>query len=258
MSEEPSTEQVSTSSNRWWKKLVLLAIAAASFAAIYVYFGDFIFGGDEGGSFLDRLAAQQSKLEAYQQQNPILVYGIAFLVYVLVTAFSIPVATVLTLAFGWYFGLWRGLVLVSFASTAGATLAFLFSRYLLRDSIQNQFGDRLEKFNTALEREGPFYLFTLRLIPVVPFFVINLVMGLTPIRVTQFWWISQLGMLAGTFVYVNAGAAVPSLETLAEKGTSGILSIQLVFGFVLLGLFPIVVKKMMNKFGKNKGDAVSN
>lgn len=258
MSEEPSTEQVSTSSNRWWKKLVLLAIAVAAFAAIYVYFGDFIFGGEEGESFLDRLAAQQSKLEAYQQQNPILVYGIAFFVYVLVTAFSIPVATVLTLVFGWYFGLWRGLILVSFASTAGATLAFLFSRYLLRDSIQNQFGDRLEKFNTALEREGPFYLFTLRLIPVVPFFVINLVMGLTPIRVTQFWWISQLGMLAGTFVYVNAGAAVPSLETLAEKGTSGILSIQLVIGFVLLGLFPIVVKKMMNKFGKNKGDAVSN
>ena len=118
--------------------------------------------------------------------------------------------------YGWYFGLAPAVILVSFASTSGATIAFLLSRYLFRDAIQTRFRDQLAKFNQALQREGAFYLFTLRLIPAVPFFVINVVMGLTPIRTLTFWWVSQVGMLAGTIVYVYAGSTIPSLAHLAD------------------------------------------
>ena len=122
----------------------------------------------------------------------------------------------MTLVIGWFFGFWRALLVVSFASTAGATLAFLLSRYFLRDSIQNRFGGQLKKFNESLDREGAFYLFTLRLIPAVPFFVINVVMGLTKIRTGTYWWVSQVGMLAGTCVYVYAGTTIPSLNQIAD------------------------------------------
>jgi uncharacterized membrane protein YdjX (TVP38/TMEM64 family) len=134
---------------------------------------------------------------------------------------------------------------VSFASTTGATVAFLVSRYLLRDAVQARFGGRLEKFNEALRREGAFYLFTLRLIPAAPFFAINLVMALTPIRVRTFWWVSQLGMLPGTFVFVNGGAALPDLQTIIDERGAGILSVHLVLSFVALGLFPIAAKKII-------------
>ena len=153
----------------------------------------------------------------------------------------------MTLVIGWYFGFARGLILVSFASTAGATLAFLLSRYFLRDTIQNKFGDKLASFNESLKREGAFYLFSLRLIPAVPFFVINVVMGLTPVKTPTFWWVSQLGMLPGTAVFVYAGSQFPDLKTLAEKGPGGILTPQLIAAFVVLGLFPLVVKKLMAK-----------
>ena len=158
-----------------------------------------------------------------------------------------PGATGLSLACGWFFGFWQGVLFVSFASTTGATLAFLLSRYLFRDAILNRFGDRLAGFNAALEREGAFYLFTLRLIPAVPFFVINVVMGLTPMRVRTYWWVSQVGMFPGTCVYVYAGSQVPSLKKLADDGIRGILTPQMIGAFILLGLFPIVVKKIMGK-----------
>jgi len=144
--------------------------------------------------------------------------------------------------------------LVSFASTAGATVAFLLSRYLFRDALQSRFGDRLAGFNAALESEGAFYLFTLRLIPAVPFFVINVVMGLTPLKTRTFWWVSQLGMLPGTVVYVSAGASVPSLQVLAERGVGGVLSPQLFAAFIALGLFPLIVKSVM-KAGKKPSSA---
>ena len=166
----------------------------------------------------------------------------------------------LTLANGWLltqlygktFGFLAAMLLVSFASAIGATLAFLLSRYLFRDSVQARFGMYLEKFNRALERDGAFYLFTLRLIPQVPFFVINVVMGLTPMPARTFWWVSQLGMLPGTAVIVYAGSAIPSLRKLAPRikneGLSAIISPSLVIAFILLGLFPLVVKKMMSRF----------
>jgi uncharacterized membrane protein YdjX (TVP38/TMEM64 family) len=221
------------------KIVVLLAVGSAIFFA-YKNYGDVL--------TLESLASKETELRQYQSDNPVLVYGIAFLVYVAVTGLSLPGAAVLTLVIGWYFGFVRGLILVSFASTAGATVAFLLSRYLLRDTIQNKFGNKLTSFNESLKREGAFYLFTLRLIPAVPFFVINVVMGLTPVKTSTYWWVSQLGMLPGTAVYVYAGSQFPDLKTQAEKGAGGILTPQLIAAFVLLGLFPLVVKKLMAKF----------
>ncbi len=199
-------------------KIIVFLLVAAAAVIGYWQFGDAI--------TLENLADRETALREAKANAPWLVFGTGFLIYVLVTGLSLPGAAVLTIAAGWFFGLWQGTLLASFASTTGATLAFLFSRFLFRDTIQRRFGDRLRKFNAALEKEGPFYLFTLRLIPAVPFFVINIVMGLTPIRARTFWWVSQLGMLAGTIVFVYAGAAVPSLAELAERGIGGILTDQ--------------------------------
>ena len=155
-------------------KLVVLSLVVFAAVFVFVKFGDAL--------TLSALASREDALRSYQADSSWLVMGLAFVVYVAVTGLSLPGAAALTLVFAWFFGFGRGLVLVSFASTAGATLAFLFSRFLLRDSIEAKFGERLVRFNKALAEEGAFYLFTLRLIPAVPFFVINLVMGLTPLR----------------------------------------------------------------------------
>ena len=197
---------------------------------------------------IDLLASKESTLREYQTTHPGQVLGLSFLIYVIATGLSLPGAALLTLFLGWFLGFGNGLLVVSFASTAGATMAFLLSRFLLNDIIQSKFGERLEKFNVALRKEGAFYLFTLRLIPAVPFFVINLVMGLTPIPARTFWWVSQVGMLPGTIVFVYAGSQFPSLSVLAEKGGSGILTPQLFIAFILLGIFPITVKKIMGRF----------
>ncbi len=222
-------------------RIVVLVLVVALIGILYRLFADQL--------TLASLAEQASVLRDYQRQRPYLVFAAAFLLYVTITGLSLPGAAGLTLAYGWYFGLLPAFVLVSFASTTGATIAFLLSRYLFRDLIQRKFGDRLTAFNQSLQREGAFYLFTLRLIPAVPFFVINVVMGLTPMRIWTFWWVSQLGMLAGTFVYVYAGSSVPDLQTLAEQGPRGILTPRLLVAFTLLGLFPLVVKKVMQGVG---------
>jgi uncharacterized membrane protein YdjX (TVP38/TMEM64 family) len=221
-------------------KIVVLVLVAIAFAVVFVQFRDQL--------TLSAFAEREVSFREYQTDNPWLVFGIAFIAYVAATGLSLPGAVVLTLVIGWFFGFGRALLLVSFASTAGATLAFLLSRFLLRDTIERKFGDRMRSFNEALKREGAFYLFTLRLIPIVPFFVINLVMGLTPVRTTTFWIVSQVGMLPGTAVFVYAGASVPSLKALAEKGAGGILSPQLLVAFVLLGLFPLIARKLVNRF----------
>lgn len=194
---------------------------------------------------LENLAEQESAIRRWRDQNPWLCYGAAFLIYVAVTGLSIPGAAPLTLAYAWFFGFWPALVLVSFASTTGATLAFLTSRFVLRDFIQSNFGSRLEAFNEALEKEGAFYLFTLRLIPAVPFFVINAVMGLTGLPVWTYWWVSQVGMLPGTIAYCWAGASVPDLNRLQKQGVSSVLSWELLAAFVVLGLLPITLKKVV-------------
>jgi len=222
-----------------WKKVAVALLVAAAATALYVKYGEAL--------LLDSLATKETELRRYGHQHPGFTYAVAFLIYVAVTGLSLPGAAGLTLIYGWYFGFMRGIILVSFASTTGATIAFLLSRFLFRDAIQKNFGDRLEGFNKALEREGSFYLFTLRLIPAVPFFVINAVMGLTPLKTTSYWWVSQLGMLPGTAVYVYAGSSVPSLADLAEQGTGGILTPRIILAFVLLGVFPLVVRSLMRK-----------
>ena len=233
------------------KKAVILLVVIGVVIVGYALFGDLL--------SLENLAKQETQLRTLQAESPLLVFGAAFLIYVAVTGFSLPGAAILTLAYGWYFGWIRGLVLVSFASTTGATIAFLFSRFLFRDAIQNRFGDRLQSFNQSLEKEGPFFLFTLRLIPAVPFFVINAVMGLTPIPTRTFWWVSQLGMLAGTAVFVYAGSSVPDLQTLADKGIGAVFTpsqmTQIVIAFVLLGLFPLIVRYAMKFFGRSNADS---
>ncbi len=229
-----------TSPRSTWAKFAVLAIVIGIAVAVYLQFADTL--------TLQSLANRETQLREFRDQHPVLVYAIAFAIYVTVTGLSLPGAAVLSLVTAWFFGFWRGLILVSFASTTGATIAFLLSRYLLRDTIQNRFGDRLSKFNDNLQREGAFYLFTLRLIVGVPFFVINVVMGLTPIKTQTFWWVSQLGMLPGTAAYVYAGASVPDLNTLAETGASGIFSLQLIVAFAILGIFPLIAKRLVNRF----------
>jgi uncharacterized membrane protein YdjX (TVP38/TMEM64 family) len=189
------------------------------------------------------LEAMQGSLAGLRQayaQHGLLMLGGYFALYVLMAALSLPGATVMGLAGGAVFGFWAATVAVSFASSIGATLAFLMSRYLFRDAVQRRFGDRLAAVNEGVAREGAWYLFTLRLIPVFPFFVINLLLGLTPMPVRTFYWVSQLGMLGGTMVYVNAGRELGRLESL-----SGILSPSMLAAFALLGLFPLAVKKVV-------------
>jgi uncharacterized membrane protein YdjX (TVP38/TMEM64 family) len=187
---------------------------------------------------LDALKASQATFDEWYGASPLVVIGAYFLVYVLVTALSLPGAAVMTIAGGALFGLGVGTLVVSFASSIGATLAFLAARFLLRDWVQGRFGDKLSTVNAGMAKDGAFYLFTLRLVPLFPFFVINLLMGLTPIKTRTFYWVSQLGMLAGTVVYVNAGTQLAQLESL-----SGILSPGLIASFTLLGLFPLLAKK---------------
>ena len=188
---------------------------------------------------LEALKHSQSDFAELRAQSPRLVAGIFFVLYVLATALSLPGAVILTLAAGALFGLAVGMLLVSFASSIGATLAFLASRFVLRDAVQRRFGDRLKTINDGVARDGALYLFTLRLVPIFPFFLINLLMGLTTLRARTFYWVSQVGMLAGTLVFVNAGTQLAQLQSL-----SGILSPGLLFSFVLLGLFPLLAKKM--------------
>lgn len=185
------------------------------------------------------LDAQQYLTRAFFQtlyaENPLMTAGMFFLIYVAVTGLSLPGAAIMTLIGGAIFGLGTGLLIISFASTIGATLAFIFSRTLLRDWVQKRFTDYMETINKGVKKDGAFYLATLRLIPAVPFFVINLVMGLTPIRVWTFYWVSQIGMLPGTVVYVNAGAQLGQVEDISVQG---ILTPELIGSFVLLALFP--------------------
>ena len=215
--------------------VVLLVVATVVVTAGYLLRDDLT---------LEALAAREVQFRQFQTNHPVAVYLVAFCIYVAVTGASLPGATPMTLVFAWLFGFWRALLLVSFASTAGASIAFLTSRYLLRSAVAARFGKQVKSFNELIEREGGFYLFTLRLIPLVPFFVINLVMGLTSIPLWQFWVVSQIGMLPGTAVYVYAGASVPDLNTLAAQGVSGILTPQLLTAFILLGLFPLLVKRL--------------
>lgn len=196
---------------------------------------------------LESIKSRQNDLNQFYAENGLFMIASYFSIYVLVTALSLPGAAILTLAGGAIFGLSTGLIVISFASSIGATCAFLVSRFLLRDSIQQRFGDKLKTINAGIDRDGAFYLFALRLVPAFPFFVINLVMGLTHLRTWTFYWVSQLGMLAGTIVYVNAGTQLAQLDSL-----SGILSPEIIFSFVLLALLPFIGRKIVNIISSRK------
>lgn len=196
---------------------------------------------------LEYLKEQQAAMDAYYEREPLTTTVSYFLLYVIITGLSLPGAAILTLAAGAIFGLLWGTVVVSFASTIGATLAFLVSRYLFREAIQGRFADKLTAINRGMDEEGAFYLFTLRLVPLFPFFIINLVMGLTTIRVLTFFLVSQVGMLAGTIVYVNAGTQIAKIEQLKD-----IASPELILSFVLLGIFPLLAKKTVDYLKRRK------
>ena len=204
---------------------------------------------------LESLKAHQASLDALYAARPVAVLAGFFAVYVAVTALSLPGAAILTLAAGALFGLTTGTLVASFASSIGATLAFLAARHLFRDEVRARFGKKLAALEDDIETDGAFYLFTLRLVPAFPFFLVNLAMGLTPLRTRTFYLVSQLGMLAGTVVFVNAGTQLARIDSL-----SGILSPALIGSFVLLGTFPIAAKKgiaLLRGVSERRADAVA-
>ncbi len=216
------------------KKLLIVAILLALVLAFFAF---------DLGRFLSLayLKSQQAGFAALYAESPLLVIGAYALIYIVVFALALPVGAVMTLAGGALFGLVVGTVVVSFASTIGALLAFLVSRHVLADSVRARFGSRLAEVDKGVDKDGPFYLFTLRLIPAIPPAAINLLFGLTQMRGWTFYWVSQLGMLAGTVVYINAGTQLAKIES-----AKGILSPALIGSFVLLGLFPLIAKKIVD------------
>ena len=222
------------------KKLVLIVLVGLVVTAF------FAFDLDEMLT-LQTLKAGQERFAGWQETSPWLVGLGFFALYVTVTSLSVPGAAVMTIAAGALFGLLWGTLIVSFASSIGATVAFLIARFLLRDAVQRRFGRRLKTIDEGIKREGAFYLFTLRLVPVFPFFVINVLMSLTAIRAMTFYWVSQLGMLPATLVYVNAGTQLGQVETL-----SGILSPGILLSLALLGLFPLIAKRVLDAVKKRR------
>jgi uncharacterized membrane protein YdjX (TVP38/TMEM64 family) len=221
------------------KIIVVAAVAGIIVAFRIFHLGEYL--------TLSYIKESQERFAALYSGHTVAVIAAYMAVYILVTSVSLPGAAILTLAGGALFGLVTGTVAVSFASTTGATLACAASRFVLRDWVQGNFGDRLKTVNDGIAREGSFYLFTLRLVPVFPFWLINLVMGLTTMRLKTFCWVSQLGMLPGTIVYVNAGRELAKIHSL-----SGIFSPGLLISFAALGVFPIAARKLLGLYSAKK------
>ena len=219
---------------KWFLPLTLVAIVAVAF----------MFQRDQ---LLELLIAAENGLRETQTSSPVMTALMGLVIYILVAGLT-PGAAFLSLAYGWFFGLWQGTLLVSFGSTAGATMMFLLSRYILRDWVLATKNSHIQKVRSAFEREGAYYLFSLRLIPAVPFFLVNILMGITKIRVSTFWWVSQLGMLPGTIAYIYAGTTLPSLKAIQSGEVGKILSWQLVLAFSILGLLPWLTKRLGKMF----------
>ena len=196
----------------------------------------------------DTLIAREAEYRAVYAQHPVVVLAVAFLVYVAMTALSIPGASLLTLASGWLFGFWPALVMVSFASSSGATVSCGLSRTLFREAATRKLGPRLHAIEESLARDGDFYLLTLRLLPQVPFFLVNLAMGLTRYPLWRFYWISQIGMFPATCVYVYAGSQAADLKTLIERGPGSLLTTQMVVALCLLAVLPWVLRSVVRWF----------
>jgi len=220
------------------RKIILMCALLGAFVVIYTQL-------PPGSVTLENLQARHQALLLYCQQAPRQSAALYFILYVLVTTLSLPGAALLTLLGGALFGLWPGILLVSFASTLGATLAMLVSRYLLRDWVQHRFAGQMRTVNDGVARDGAFYLFALRLMPLFPFFVVNLLAGVTRLGVWRYWWVSQLGMLPGAIVYLNAGHQLGHITSLHD-----ILSPGVVFAFTLLGLLPLITRWLFARFSR--------
>ncbi|MFT5612043.1 MAG: putative membrane protein YdjX (TVP38/TMEM64 family) [Arenicella sp.] len=215
-------------------KIILAVVVIALFGAFFAFDLQQYFS-------LEYLKQQQGALNDLYFNKPLLVAGGYFIIYVVFAALALPAALILTLAGGAIFGFWTGFILVSFASTIGATIAFILTRYLFHESIEAKFGDRLKTMNTGIEKEGALYVFGMRLVPLFPFVMVNSLLALTKLKTWTFYWASQIGMLAGTAVYVNAGTQIAKIDSLG-----GIANPKLILSFALLGVFPIVAKKVLN------------
>ncbi|WP_144883150.1 TVP38/TMEM64 family protein [Leclercia adecarboxylata] len=220
------------------RKIILICALLGAFIVIYTQL-------PPGSVTLENLQARHQALLLYCQQAPRQSAALYFILYVLVTTLSLPGAALLTLLGGALYGLWPGILLVSFASTLGATLAMLVSRYLLRDWVQHRFAGQMRTVNDGVARDGAFYLFALRLMPLFPFFVVNLLAGVTRLGVWRYWWVSQLGMLPGAIVYLNAGHQLGQITSLHD-----ILSPGVVFAFTLLGLLPLITRWLFARFSR--------
>jgi len=232
-----NTQKTQTPAQPQRSKLIPKLVIVGGIALVAVLF----FVLDLGQYFtLEYVKHSQTRFATYYAGHKLLVIGLYMLMYIVMAALSLPGAAVMTLLGGALFGRLTGTIAVSFASTIGATLACLVARFVLRDWVQGKVGDKLRAINAGIAKEGPFYLFTLRLIPVFPFWLINLAMGLTTMPLLTFYWVSQIGMLPGTFVYVNAGTELSKIDSL-----QGILNPTLILSFVFLGVFPLIVKKLL-------------
>jgi len=215
------------------KRILVVSVIICLIASYFIFDFDQYFS-------LEYIKASREQFQALYAEHTFTVIAVYFGVYVAATALALPAAAVLTLAGGALFGVMAGTVIVSFASSIGAAVAFIVARYLLRDWVQGRFGDKLQKINEGVERDGAFYLFTLRLIPIFPFFAINTVVALTPMRLVTYYWVSQVGMFPATLVYVNAGKELGRIDSF-----SGLLSPSLIISFAILGIFPLVMKKAL-------------
>ncbi|MFZ3138035.1 MAG: TVP38/TMEM64 family protein [Thermodesulfovibrionales bacterium] len=228
------------------KKILILIVIVGLIVAVKVFHLDQYLT-------LSYLKGSLDKLKALYENHSLMLIAGYFVIYVLTTSLSLPGASPLGIAGGALFGFWTATIVVSFASTIGATLACFVSRYLLRDWIQNRFGEKIAKVNEGIEKEGAFYLFTLRLIPIFPFWMINLAMGITKMSFFKFYWVSQIGMLPGTMVFVNAGKELAKIDSL-----KGILSPSLIISFALIGIFPIMVKKLISLYRSKRGKSTDS
>ena len=230
-------------SSRWWKPLLFFAAAVVLTAAAWHFRHDLT---------LAAVAQNQHRLRHFHAEHPLLLPAIVFAVYVASAAVYVPLGIVLSLLSGWLFGLWAGIALVSFATAVGATLALLISRYLLRDAISRRFDQRLAQVDHALERDGAFYLLSLRLVHVVPFWLINLLFGWTTIRVTTFWWATQLGTLPATLLYVYTGTQFPNLDEMASSSLWDILTWKRLAALLLLAVVPLVLIPLAHRLRRGK------
>ena len=236
-SESPQNAPLPKPHTRSLGRWLVPSLILMSIAIVFVFYRDQLF---------EVLISTETSLRQTQQSYPVTVALVGLVIYILVAGLT-PGAAFLSLAFGWFFGFWQGTLLVSFGSTAGATLMFLLSRYILRDWVLASNNSHLQKVQAAFERDGAYYLFSLRLIPAVPFFVVNILMGLTRIHVRTFWWVSQVGMLPGTIAYIYAGTTLPSLKAIESGDLGQILSWQLVFAFSILGILPWITKLFVTR-----------